>query len=244
MSDLAKRMRDIFSGSSRKDAGYRGYPVTTLKNLEENNDGPVTSAVTPDATVVVTAATPVVATDSVTEKYHVNQCGNQVTAVTTQKQEVKREKGETAPQGRDRKGDEPADKGTKISVGRCGKTVVTTDARNDIPAVFAVAYSRLIQTCPDKVDQDRWLRARADACAFLATWGEQAAALGWTSEALFGLHQPPPRPSSTYHRLSRCDATGLVWLLDGRRVVALTEDAATIRSPGGVNLTFRRRVAT
>jgi hypothetical protein len=105
-------------------------------------------------------------------------------------------------------------------------------------------FRNLESNRPAGVDLAEWQQAVEDARAFLSTWGEQAAKLGWTSEDLLGLHQPPPKPSSTYRRLSRYDATGLVWLLDGRRVVALTEDAATIRSPGGMNLTFRRRVAT
>ena len=57
---------------------------------------------------------------------------------------------------------------------------------------------------------------------------EQAEALGWTAKHLFGLHKPPNRPHPSYSRLSRYDETGLIWLLGGREVVALTE--ATERS--------------
>jgi hypothetical protein len=155
-----------------------------LKNLEKNNDRPVTPAGTKAASVVVTVATPVEVTASGTEKDHIGQYGNDVTVVTTQKQEVKRENSETRP-------DELADECDEVLAERRDKTVATTDTCNDISAVFTGAYSRLLQTCPDKVDQDQWLRARADACTFLATWGEQAAALGWTADDLFGLHQPP-----------------------------------------------------
>jgi hypothetical protein len=52
---------------------------------------------------------------------------------------------------------------------------------------------------------------------------EQAEALGWTAKHLFGLHKPPNRPHPSYSRLSRYDETGLIWLLGGREVVALTE---------------------
>jgi hypothetical protein len=221
MSDLAERMRDIFSGSSRKNAGYRGYSVTALKNLEKNNDGPVTPAGTKAASVVVTVATPVEVTASGTEKDHIGQYCNQVTVVTTQKPEVKRENSETRP-----------DELAEVLAERCDKTVATTDTRNDIPAVFAGAYSRLLQTCPDKVDQDRWLRARVDACAFLETWGEQAAALGWAADDLFDLHPTAP--------LARYDRMGLVWLLLGQTVVALTQDTATISTRSGARVTFRR----
>src|SRR6516162_8969657 len=48
---------------------------------------------------------------------------------------------------------------------------------------------------------------------FLAKWGEQAAALGWTPRDLFGLQKSPDQPHPSYRRLSRYDETGLIWLL-------------------------------
>src|SRR5205823_7128521 len=47
------------------------------------------------------------------------------------------------------------------------------------------------------------------------------------------------KPESTYQRLSRYDQTGLIWLLHGRRVVALTEDAAVIETATGT-VAYRR----
>jgi hypothetical protein len=61
------------------------------------------------------------------------------------------------------------------------------------------------------------------------------------SRDLFGLHTPPAKPHPTYNRLSRYDATGLVWLLQGREVVALTEATATIRNSATGTLTMYRR---
>ena len=52
-----------------------------------------------------------------------------------------------------------------------------------------------------------------------------------TSADLFGLHTPPAKPHPSYSRLSRYDATGLCWLLQGRPVVVLTTDTAAIREP-------------
>ena len=71
-------------------------------------------------------------------------------------------------------------------------------------------------------------------------WGEQAEALGWTARDLFGLHRPPEKPHPSYRRLSRYDETGLIWLLRGRPVVALTEATAAIQSATG-NVTVYRR---
>jgi hypothetical protein len=74
----------------------------------------------------------------------------------------------------------------------------------------------------------------------LAAWGEQAAALGWTARDLFGLAPVPAQPHPSYRRLSRYDQTGLLWLLQGRPVVALTAETAAIQSPTGATTTYRK----
>ena len=94
---------------------------------------------------------------------------------------------------------------------------------------------------PDYVDAPRWQRAVEDAKTFLGTWGEQALALGWSNRDLFGLHTPPEQPHPSYSRLSRYDATGLVWLLEGRPVIALTADTAAIESPKTGSVTVYRK---
>jgi hypothetical protein len=106
-----------------------------------------------------------------------------------------------------------------------------------VDAVLVALESR----CPDLVPPARWQQAIEDGRAFLAKWGRQAEALGWTARDLFGLHQPPTKPHSSYSRLSRYDHTGLVWLLQGRPVVALTENMAAIQSPSG-NVTVYRKL--
>ena len=47
-------------------------------------------------------------------------------------------------------------------------------------------------------------------------------------------------PHPSYHRLSRYDETGLLWLLRGRRVVALTETTAAIQSCGSHPIIYRK----
>jgi hypothetical protein len=93
---------------------------------------------------------------------------------------------------------------------------------------------------PALVEVERWRQCVADGKRFLAKWGEQAEALGWTSADLFGLHTPPERPHPSYNRLSRYDCTGLCWLLQGRAVVALTTDTAAIENRTGNVTTYRR----
>jgi len=112
---------------------------------------------------------------------------------------------------------------------------------SDFGGAFGRTLAVLESRRPDLVPPARWPRAIEDGRAFMAKWGKQAEALGWTARDLLGLHQPRAKPRPTYTRLSRYDATGLVWLLDGRRVVALSEDKAAIQSPSG-NVTIYRKL--
>jgi hypothetical protein len=103
------------------------------------------------------------------------------------------------------------------------------------------ALTQLERDCPNLVAKDDWQQAVEDGRRFLEQWGEQAEALGWTADDLFGLHDPPEQPGPAYRRLGRYDATGLIWLLHGRAVVSLTTTAAVIDREGGP--TFYRRCA-
>jgi hypothetical protein len=105
---------------------------------------------------------------------------------------------------------------------------------------YGSTIATLETRCPHLVPEDRWQRAVADGRTFLARWGKQAEALGWTARDLFGLQTPPAEPHPSYSRLSRYDETGLIWLLQGREVVALTETTASIRGAVG-NITIYRK---
>jgi hypothetical protein len=106
-------------------------------------------------------------------------------------------------------------------------------------APFAEVIAKLRSKCPDHIERDRWQQAIQDADGFLANWGAQAHALGWTPRELFGLHAVPARPAANYSRLSRYDETGLIWLLCGRPVVALTKATAVIQWTTG-RLIYRK----
>ena len=109
---------------------------------------------------------------------------------------------------------------------------------------FLGRYGRVVAAfeagCPDLVPAERWRQAVEDGHAFLARWADQAEALGWSPRDLFALHKPPAKPHPSYSRLSRYDETGLVWLLKGREVVALTEATASIKGTTG-NITIYRK---
>lgn len=106
---------------------------------------------------------------------------------------------------------------------------------------FAVALDDLERRCPDYVEPERWRQCIEDAERFIATWGDKALALGWTEPELFGLHEPPVNPHPSYSRLSRYDATGLIWHLRGHVVVALTEADAAIQNQNTGNVLIYRK---
>jgi hypothetical protein len=105
---------------------------------------------------------------------------------------------------------------------------------------FCRTLDELERRCPDHVDAADWQQAIEDGRRFEAEWGSKAQALGWTDADLSQLHEPPQRPHPSYRRLSRYDCTGLIWLLQGRPVIELTETTATIRAHSGATLTYRK----
>ena len=98
---------------------------------------------------------------------------------------------------------------------------------------FWDAFVELREACQNVALNHKYIMALADATIFLRDWGAQAEALGWAAEDLFGLDPVAP--------LGRYDAMGLLWMLEGQRVVALTDEAATIKASSGSLLKFYRR---
>jgi hypothetical protein len=104
----------------------------------------------------------------------------------------------------------------------------------DPPRKWAEALAALDPNKPPgDVPQRRWLQFIDDCGQFLDDgWAEKAAALGWGAADLFGCDRHRP--------YARIDRTGLLWLMAGRRLVALTADSATIETAGGGWQTYRR----
>jgi hypothetical protein len=106
---------------------------------------------------------------------------------------------------------------------------------------YGSTLAALRAACPDLIEADRWQQAIEDADCFLQKWGAHAHALGWTVREVFRLHPVPSAPAPTFQRLSRYDATGLIWLLRGRPVIALTATEAAIQSAGAVVMYRKHR---
>ena len=83
--------------------------------------------------------------------------------------------------------------------------------------------------------EETWKALQDDALTFLRGWASQAHGLGWEALDLFGAY-----PTAS---VARVDGKGLVLLLQGRPVVALTEDSAVIKTVSGGSLTFRKHPA-
>jgi len=105
---------------------------------------------------------------------------------------------------------------------------------------YVQQLAALRASCPLLVEDDCWQQAIKDVEQFCAQWGDQAVLLGWTARDLFGLQSIPEKPAPNYRRLSRYDMTGLIWLLRGRPVMALTEATAAIQGACGAITVYRK----
>jgi hypothetical protein len=105
---------------------------------------------------------------------------------------------------------------------------------------FGRSFAELEQRCPKYVDPVRWHQAVEDGRQFLATWGSQAEALGWTPAEVFGLHTAPSNPHPSYDRLARYDDVGLAWILQGKSVVAMSSSTAAVAHKTGAVTSYRK----
>jgi hypothetical protein len=143
----------------------------------------------------------------------------------------------TKGRGFSKAGGGAADQGDLVAT---TENVTRTDRQNCQNPPFWRTLTVLEVGCPDLVSVDRWQQAVEDGRGFLVQWGDKAEALGWTARDLFGLQAPPAKRHPSYSRLSRYDEAGLIWLLQGREVVALAEATAAIQSSTGAITIYRR----
>ena len=102
-----------------------------------------------------------------------------------------------------------------------------------VPREWAEGFARLDCTDPPPgFSPSRWRQIIGDGGLFLDKWAKQAAALGWTAVDVFGVN--PAAPAVRY------DGMGLVPLIGGNRVIAISADSAKLESAAGNIQTFRR----
>src|SRR5262252_1304931 len=90
---------------------------------------------------------------------------------------------------------------------------------------------------PTDVPRHRWRQFVSDCHSFLNSsenWAERAAELGWDASALFGCHRNYP--------LMHLGSAGLLWAINGGKLVELHRDWAAIEIPvNSSQRTFSRR---
>ena len=107
-------------------------------------------------------------------------------------------------------------------------------ARPGIPGLWCEGVLRLSIMPPPRTYPARaWQQLILDAERFLDGWAAQVAALGWPTWELFGCHRRAP--------WGRIQGMGLILLLCGDELAALTETEAVIRTPTGAYQTYRRK---
>jgi hypothetical protein len=103
------------------------------------------------------------------------------------------------------------------------------------PAEWSKGVARLsAMASPRAYPAHAWQQLILDAARFLEDWAPQAAALGWPAWELFGCHRRAP--------WGRIDGMGLVLLLHGDQLAALTASEAVIRRRSGAHQTSHRKL--
>jgi hypothetical protein len=105
----------------------------------------------------------------------------------------------------------------------------------NIPRDWAEGFARLdADRAPADVLPRRWQRFVDGVGLFLdSPFCAVASALGWGPFDLFGCDRDRP--------FARIDRAGLLWLVNGDRLVMLADNAATIETVTGARQTWRRK---
>jgi hypothetical protein len=112
---------------------------------------------------------------------------------------------------------------------------IIVERHDDHPRAWAEGVALLDPAkSPADVPPAPWRQFVDDARGFIAnSMCDTAAALGWGSLDLFG--------ADTMRPFARIDQAGLIWLLGGNRIVAMTAMTAVIETAAGVRQTYQRQ---
>jgi hypothetical protein len=132
--------------------------------------------------------------------------------------------------------DSPAASGATWNVGH-EERVAIIEYDGKVPRTWAEGFARLHSYQPPvNVGALPWRIFVDDVGRFLdGPFCGIAASLGWGPFDLFGADRDRP--------FARIDQAGLLWLLNGDRLVALSENEATIETRTGARQTLRRKTS-
>jgi hypothetical protein len=127
-----------------------------------------------------------------------------------------------------------SDKAAGPDEGDFAERAAIVEFNGGIPRAWAEGFARLDCAAPPAdVPPGRWRQFIDDAGRFLDEWAATAAALGWEAADLFGCNNLKP--------YDRIDQAGLLWLLNGDRLISLTDDIAVFETRSSVRQAYRRR---
>jgi len=128
---------------------------------------------------------------------------------------------------------EIADRATWSEVGEERAAIVEHDG--GIPRAWAEGFARLDPNrAPGDVPSRRWLQFIDDIGRFLDDgWAERAVALGWGPLDLFGCDRERP--------FARIGYAGLLWLLNGDKLIEIDRHKAVVETHTGAPQTYRRK---
>lgn len=107
----------------------------------------------------------------------------------------------------------------------------------EIPREWAEGLAKLdTMLRPQNISETRWRQAVGAAGHFCDRWAAKASALGWTTVDIFGVDRI--KPEGALHM------AGLIWLLQGKEVVAISDDAVVVETVNGARQSFRPRLGT
>jgi hypothetical protein len=125
--------------------------------------------------------------------------------------------------------------GRQLELGKPATAALTQGTISSVEiASWVAGVARLAAMAPPRnYPAHAWQQLIVDAERFLDDWAQQAVVLGWPGWELFGCHRRAP--------WGRIDGMGLVLLLHGDPLAALTATEAVIRRASGAHQTWRRK---
>jgi TubC N-terminal docking domain len=112
---------------------------------------------------------------------------------------------------------------------------LTSDPKGKTRCLSTLVGTLSSSRVPHRWPTATWPQFVADAQAFCRNWADRAFLSGWAAWELFGCHYRAP--------WGRIQGMGLVLLLRGHEIAALTATEAVIRTSTGAHQTFRRKPA-